>query len=140
MDASEIYLRRIIAKEVLISQEGDEFIFAIADGTAKLSGRDYEFREATLGRERTVRSVDLSGELQGEPGERQPTESEDDAEACADFWSIQGDFIYRHDNEPRIQLCVPKEKAFSIPLNYIDETRSTHTDLDVMHEERIDDY
>ena len=130
MDASEIYLRRIIAKEVLISQEGDEFIFAITDGTAKLSGRDYEFREATLGRERTVRSVDLSGELQGEPEEPQPTESEDDAEACADFWSIQGDFIYRHDNEPRIQLCVPKEKAFSIPLNYIDETRSTHTDLE----------
>ena len=28
----------------------------------------------------------------------------DDAEARADFWSIQGDFICRHHNEPRLQL------------------------------------
>ena len=41
--ASEIYHRRINAKEVLISQKGDEFIFPVADGTAKLSGRDYNF-------------------------------------------------------------------------------------------------
>ena len=26
----------------------------------------------------------------------------DDAEARADFWSIQSDFIYRHHNEPRV--------------------------------------
>ena len=37
LDASEIYPRRINAKELLISQEGDEFIFPVADGTAKLS-------------------------------------------------------------------------------------------------------
>ena len=35
-------------KEILITQEDDEFIFPIADGTAKLSGRDYEFRAPTL--------------------------------------------------------------------------------------------
>ena len=62
----------------------------------------------------------------------------DDAEVRADFWSIQGDFIYRHHNEPRVQLYVPKEETFPIP--YIDVTRSTHTDLDVMQEKRIDDY
>ena len=39
------------------------------DGTAKFSGRDYEFREPTLRREQTVRSEDFSGDLQGEPGE-----------------------------------------------------------------------
>ena len=104
MDASEIYPRRINAKEVLISQKGEEFIFPIADGTAKLSGRDYEFREPTLRREQTVRSEDISGEFLGEPEEAQPTESTDDAEARADFWSIQGDFICRHHNEPRVQL------------------------------------
>ena len=54
MDASEIYLRRINAKEVLITQKGDSFIFPTADGTAKLSGRDYEFREPTLWRKQTV--------------------------------------------------------------------------------------
>ena len=47
LDAPEIYLRRINAKEVLITQKGEEFIFPAADGTAKLSGRDYEFREPT---------------------------------------------------------------------------------------------
>ena len=57
----------INAKEVLISQK-NEFIFSFADGTGKLSGRDYEFREPTPGREQTVRSEDLSGELQGELG------------------------------------------------------------------------
>ena len=36
MDASEIYPRRIDAKEVLISQKDEEFIFPNADDTAKL--------------------------------------------------------------------------------------------------------
>ena len=129
-------------------QKDDEFIFQVADGTAKLSGRDYEFREPTLGREPTVRSEDLSGEIQGESGESQLAEPTDDAEARADFWSIQGDFIYRHHNEPRVQLYVPKEETFPIPLRYIyiyiykyfDVTRSTHADLDVLQESRIDDY
>ena len=35
---------------------------------------------------------------------------------------------------------MPKEETVSIPLKYIDVTRSTHTDLDVMQEKRIDDY
>ena len=67
------YPRRINAKEVLIRQKDDEFIFPTADGTAKLSGRDYEFREPTQKREPTVRSEDLSGDIQSELGESQPT-------------------------------------------------------------------
>ena len=124
----------------MIRQKDDEFIFPFADGTAKFSGRDYEFREPTLRREPTVRSEDFSRELHVEPGVSQPTESADDAEARADFWSIQGDFIYRHHNEPRVQLHVPKEETFTIPLKYIDVTGSTHTDVDVLQEKRIDDY
>ena len=88
----------------------------------------------------SVRSEDLSGETQGESGESQPAEQTDVAEARADFLSIQGDIIYRHHNEPRDQLYVPKEETFLTPLTYIDVTRSTHTDLDVMQEKRIDDY
>ena len=136
LDASQTYPLRINAKEVLMSQKGDEVIFPVADGTAKLSGRDYDVREPTLRREQTE---NLSGELQGEPGESQPTESTNDAEARADFWSIQGDFIHRHHNEPRVQLHVPKEETFPIPLKYIDVARSSHTDLDVLQEKRIDD-
>ena len=118
----------------MISEKGDEFIFPVADGTARLSGRDYEFRPLTPRREQTVRSEDFSGELQGESGESQPTESTDDAEARADFWLIHGDFLYRHHNEPRVQLYVSKEETFPIPLKYIDVTRSTHTGLDVTQE------
>ena len=75
-------------------------------GTAKLSGRAYEFREPTLRREQPVRSENLSGERQGEPEGFQPTETKDDAEARKDFWLIQGDFIYRHHFELRVQLYV----------------------------------
>ena len=39
MDASEIYPRRINAKEVLTPQKAYNFIFPIADGTFKLSGK-----------------------------------------------------------------------------------------------------
>ena len=115
-------------------KKGDEFIFPVSDGSAKLSRRDCEIREPTLRREQTVRSEDFSGDLQVESGDSRPTESTDDAEARADFWSIQGDFICRHHNEPRVRLYVPKQETFLVPLKDIDVERSTHTDLDVMQE------
>ena len=52
----------------LSPQRGENFIFSDADGTAELSGRDYEFRQPTPRREQLVRSEDLSGETQGESG------------------------------------------------------------------------
>ena len=140
MDASEIYPRTISAKEVLTPQRWEEFIFRVADGTAKLSERDHEFREPTLRWEQPVGSEDLSGELQGERERPQQTYSKDDAEARRDLWSIQGDCIYRHHIEPRVQLYVPKEETFPIPLKYIDATRATYTNLYVLQEKRIDDY
>ena len=48
------------------------------------------------------------------------------------FWSIQGDFIYRHHNEPQVKLHVPKEETFTIPLTYFDVTMATCTNLDVL--------
>ena len=33
---------------------------------------------------------------------------------------------------PESQLYVPKEETFPIPIKYLDITRSTHTDLNVM--------
>ena len=112
----------------------------MADGSATLSGRDYEFQEPTLRRESTVKRENLGGRSQGDGEELQPEETKDDAETHKDFWSFQGDFIYRHHVEPRVQLYVPKEESFPIPLKYIDVIRSTHTDLDVAQEKRIDDH
>ena len=105
-----------------------------------MSRRDYRFRVPTRRRRQTVGREDLNGELQGESEELQPTGSQDDAEARKDFSSIQSDFICRHHIEPRVSLHVPKEETFPIPLKYIDVTRSTHTDLDVMQDKHIDDY
>ena len=64
----------------------------------------------------------------------------DDAGAKYDFWSITGDFIYRHHVEPRVKLYMPREESFPIPLKFIDVTRNTHTLLDVMLEKCFDDY
>ena len=81
-----------------------------------------------------MRNEDLSGQIQGESGGSQPAEPTDDADSRGDFWSIRGDFIYRHHNEPRVQLYVPKEETFPCPLKYFDVTRSKHIDLDVLQE------
>ena len=71
----------------------------------------------------------------------QPTdETKDDAEARNDFWSMSGNFIHRHHVEPRVKLYSPREESFPIPLKYIDVSRTTHTNLDVKQERRIDDY
>ena len=139
LDASEIYPRRLNAIEVLISHKDGEFVFLVADGSATLSGRDDEVQQPTLRREHTVRRENLSGESQGDREESHSEETKDEAETQEDFWSIQGDFIHRHHIEPRVQLYVPKEESFPIPLKYIDVIRSTHTDLDVAQEKRIDD-
>ena len=48
--------------------------------------------------------------------------------------------LYRHHVEPRVKLYSPREESFPIPLKYIDVSRTTHTNLDVKQERRIDDY
>ena len=53
---------------------------------------------------------------------------------------MSGNFIYRHHVEPRVKLYSPREESSPIPLKYIDVSRTTHTNLDVMQERRIDDY
>ena len=53
---------------------------------------------------------------------------------------MSGNFIYRHHVEPRVKLQSPREESFTIPLKYIDVSRTTHTNLDVKQERRIDDY
>ena len=64
----------------------------------------------------------------------------DAGEAINDFWSMSGNFIYRHHVEPRVKLFPPREESFFVPLQYIDASRTTHTFLDVKQEKRIDDY
>ena len=141
MDASEIYSKRLNAKEVILPKENGNFIFRAEDGRINLSGRDQELRTPTLIRDRPIRGeshVDFLGESEGSLP--QPQDSFPDAgEAINDFWSLSGSFIYRHHVEPRVQLYSSREESFPIPLKYIDVSRTTHTNLDVMQERRIDD-
>ena len=141
MDASEMYSKRLNAKEVIFPKEG-EFTFPIADGRIKTPGEDQELRTSTLIRPRPSRGeghVDFLGESEGsfpQIHDSLPVAGE----AMNDFWSMSGNFIYRHHVELRVALYSPREESFPIPLKYIDVTRTTHTNLDVKLEKRIDDY
>ena len=66
MDASEIYSKRLNAKEVIFPK--GEFIFPIADGRIKLLGRDQDLRTSTLVRPRPIQresNIDFLGESEG---------------------------------------------------------------------------
>ena len=48
MDASEIYSKRLNAKEVIFLKENGKFIFPVSDGRIKFIGGDQELRTSTL--------------------------------------------------------------------------------------------
>ena len=132
MDASEICSKRLNAKEVIFPN----------DGRIKTPGGDQELRTSTLVRHRPSQGechLDFLGESEGSLP--LPQDSFPDAgEAINNFWSMSGNFIYRHHVEPRVKLYSPREESFPIPLKYIDVSRTTRTNLDVKQEKRIDDY
>ena len=68
MDASEIYSKRLNAKEVIFPKEKGEFIFPVAGGRIKFVGGDQELRTSTLIRQRPIQGKvqrDLLGESEG---------------------------------------------------------------------------
>ena len=68
MDASEIYSKRLNAKEEIFPKENGKFIFQAADGRIKLPGGDEELRTPTLIREHPIRGesqMDFLGESEG---------------------------------------------------------------------------
>ena len=68
MDASEIYSKRLNAKEVIFPKDKGEFIFPIADGRIKTLGGDQELRTSTLVRPRPIQgenNIDFLGESEG---------------------------------------------------------------------------
>ena len=90
MDASEIYSKRLNAKEVIFPKQG-EFIFRSADGRIKTLGGDQDLRTPTLVRHRLIQgesNIDFLGESEGSL--LPPQDSFPDAgEAINDFWSSQ---------------------------------------------------
>ena len=94
MDASEIYSKRLNAKEVIFPKK---MFFPIADGRIKLLGGDQNLRTSTLVRPRPIQGeshLDFLGESAWSLPP--PYDSFPDAgEAINDFWSVSGSFIYR---------------------------------------------
>ena len=120
MDASEIYSKRLNAKEVIFPQKG-EFTFPIADGRIKTPGGDQDLRTSTLERHRPIQgesNIDFLGESEGSLPP--PQDSLPDAgEAMNDFWSMSGSFSYRHHVEPRVKLYSPREESFLFHQNIL---------------------
>ena len=143
MDASEIYSKRLNAKVVIFPKEKIEFNCPIADGRIQTLGGDQELRTSTLVRDHPIRGEshrDFLGESEGSLPPPSEDSFPDAGEAINDFWSMSVNFIYRHHVEPRVKLYSPREDSFPLPLKYIDVSRTTQTNLDVMLEKRIDDY
>ena len=111
MDASEIYSKRLNAKEVIFPKQR-EFIFPIADGRIKTLGGDQELRTSTLIRPRPIQGeghVDFLGESEGslpQPHDSLPVAGE----AVNDFWSMSGSFIFRHHVEPRVKTLLAERR------------------------------
>ena len=99
-------------------------------------------RTSTLVRHRPIQGESTINFLgKSERSLPQPQDSLPDAgEAINDFWSMLGNFIFRHLVEPRVKLHSSREESFPIPFKYIDVSRTTHTNLDLKQEKRIDDY
>ena len=76
----------------------------------KTIGGDQDLRTSTLVRKRQIQgesNIDFLGESEGSLP--QPQDSFPDAvEAMNDFWSMSGNFIYRHQVEPRVKLYSPR--------------------------------
>ena len=112
MDASEIYSKKLNAKEVIFPKEKGEFIFPITDGRIKTLGGDQDLSTSTLARHRPIQgesNIDFLGESEGS---RPPPHDSflDAGEAMNDFWSMSGNFMYRHHVEPRVQALLAERR------------------------------
>ena len=98
MDASEIYSKRLNAKEVIIHQKG-EFIFPIADGRIKTPGEDQELRTSTLIRPRPIRgesNIDFLGESEGSLPQHETILFEENflKDSCGPGWDWRGNSLH----------------------------------------------
>ena len=144
MDASEIYSKRLNAKEVIFHQKMLNSFFPAADGRIKIYWRrsgteNIHLDTGTTPFEEKVKEIFFENQKglflhHLKTHFRMPMKQE------TIFWSMSGNFIYRHHVEPRVKLYSPREESFPIPLKYIDVSRTTHTNLDVTQESRIDDH
>ena len=126
--------KRLNAKEVLFTKENGKLIFQSQMDESNLFEK---IRNCPI---RQKSRNDFLGESEGSPPAPPQDSLPDAGEAINDFWSMSRNFVYRHHFEPRVKLYSSREESFPVPLKYIDVSRTTHTNLEVMQENRIDDY
>ena len=141
MDASELHARRPNAKEVLTPQRSGNFIFPVADGTVKIIWCEQRLITSTITREPPER-CEKSKILHGNSDKwYAPSNHEEDSirayeVARNDFWTITGEFIYRHHV---VRTC-RKKKHFLFQRSTLTlPERHTHP-LVVLLEKHIEDY
>ena len=123
-------------------KEKENLFFQSQMDESKTLGGDQELRTSTLVRHRPIQgesTIDFLGEWEGSLPPLHDS-FPDAGEAINDFWSMSGNFIFRHHVEPRVKLYSPREESFPFPLKYIDVSRTPCTNLDVKQEKRIDDW
>ena len=121
---SEIY-PRINATEELMTQNGDGFIFPVPDGTAKLWGRDFEFREPTQRREANRESL-----------KRQNQQMTLKPVATSVRFRVTSSLVTTMNLEFNSVCGRNKHSLF----HWKTFLWSTRADFDVMHEKRVDDF
>ena len=133
MDASEIYSKRLNAKEVIFPKENGKFVFPVAD-TNKIYWKSQELRTSTLIRDHPIRGEsqrDFLGESERSPPPPPQDSLPDAGEKMNDFWSMSGSFMYRRHVEPGVKPYSPR-RIIPHSTEYIDVSRTTHTNFDVM--------
>ena len=104
MDASEIYSKRLNAKEVIFPQKG-EFTFPIADGRIKTLGGDQELRTSTLIRVQIEERVTLTFlENQKDLFHKLTTHFRMSVRQSRTFLSMSGSFVCLHHVGARVKL------------------------------------
>ena len=142
MDAAEIYSERLNAKEVIFPKENWKIIFPLADGRIKLSGGDQDLRTSTLIREHPIRGESQSDFLGESAGSLPPPQDSflDVGEAINDFCPCQ-ESSYTAITLNQESNFTRREKNHSLfHWNTLTSPETTHTNLDVKQERRIDDY
>ena len=104
LDASESHARRLTAKEVLMPKNGEKS--QRLDPQMEQSsclGKIRAFRRSILIQDHQTRDEEHKDVLQKESDASQPLDTRtDDGAARNDFWTIEGNFIYRHHDEARV--------------------------------------
>ena len=113
----------------------ENLVFQSQMDESKPLGGDQDLRTCTLILQRPIQGeghVDFLAESEGSLSPPQDLFPDD-------FWSMSGNFIYRHHFQSQTLLAERRIILF-FPLKYIDVSRTTCTNLEVKQEERIDDY